>query len=190
MPKLGNSYPCMAPLTETTSTAGVTTVTVGAGKVIGTLADCSVSLNIAKAEFYADDGLDDSINEFISGTLSLTVNHLDYQTEASLSGSTAGTENESIVFKTDDSAPYYRYGYIETHYIGGVKRYKTLIYQRVQFSPINDSSQTKGQSANLTGIQINGTLSRDKATEEWKDAQWFDTLAAAKEYINTELNIT
>ncbi len=190
MAKLGNSYPCIAPLTETTSSAGVTTVTVGAGKVIGKLVDCSVSLNLAKAEMYADDGLDESINEFISGTVSLTVNHLDHQTEASLSGATPGSTDESITYKTTDASPYYRYGYIETHYIGGLKKYKGLIYQRVQFAPIDDSSQTKGASANLSGIAISGTLSRDKATEEWKEAEWFDSLSAAKTYINTALNIT
>ena len=191
MAKLGLQYPCWAKLTEVTGANGVVTVTVGTGMVMGKLVDESTSINYAESNFYADDGLDESVREFVSGSISETINNLTTDVETALTGATkkTGTDVDGFDSSTDDDAPWGRHALIEVHLIGGAKRYKAKIYQRVKFSPPDDANTTKGESVTLAGTALTGMLSRDQATRKWRDVQWFSSLDAAKTYINTALNI-
>lgn len=192
MAKLGLQYPVFAPLTETVSAAGVTSVTVGTGMVMGKLVSQSTSLNLADNNFYADDGLDEAVKEFVSGTISETVNDLTAAVETAISGATAasGTSVEGLTDGSEDNAPWARHGFIETHLIGGKKRYKAKVYMRVKFAPPDDDNATKGETASLSGVSLSGTLSRDQSTREWRKIQWFDDLTKAKEFINTNCGIS
>jgi hypothetical protein len=184
--KLGLQYPVCAPLTETVAANGTVTVTVGTGMVMGKLMAQSTSLNLAEANGYADDGLDESVREFVSGTISETINDLIAAVETAITGATAatGTGTEGLVNGSEDTAPWMRHGLIEVHLIGGVKKYKTKVYYRVKFAAPDDDNSTKGESASLSGVSLSGVLSRDQATGNWRDIRWHDTLAAAKTYIN------
>lgn len=186
MAKLGLQYPVWAPLTETVGANGVVTEAVGTGMVMGKLVDESTSLNLAESNFYADDGLDESVREFVSGTISETINDLSTAVETALTGATAktGTDIDGFDSTTNDSAPWGRHGLIEVHLIGGVKKYKAKVYHRVKYSPPDDSNATKGESVSLSGVGLTGILSRSQATSKWREVQWFTSLDAAKSFIN------
>lgn len=192
MAKLGLQYPVFAPLTETVGANGAVTVTVGTGFVMGKLVSESTALNLAESNFYADDGLDESVREFVSGTITETFNDLTTGAETGITGAAkkSGENIDGFTNNGENTAPWGRHGFIEVHLRGGARKYKTKIYQRVKYSPPDDDNATKGEQTALTGVSVSGSLSRDQASGNWRDVQWFDTLEAAKTYINTACNIS
>lgn len=192
MAKLGLQYPVFAPLTETIGSGGAVAVNVGTGMVMGKLVDESTSLKLAESNFYADDGLDESIREFVSGTISLTINNLAASVEEAITGAAAksGTGVDGFDATSDDSAPWGRVGLIEVHLVGGEKKYKAKVYHRVKFAPPDDANTTKGESSQLTGTALSGILSRDQSTKKWREVQWFTDLSSAKTFINTACGIS
>ena len=84
MAQIGLRYPVYAPLVEDEA-AG--TYTYDTGKVAAKAISVEMSLNIADAPLYADDGIAERVREFIDGTLNFTPDDLSDEVKAEWLGS-------------------------------------------------------------------------------------------------------
>ena len=76
-----------------TITEGEGSVTYGTPTRMAKAISAELSVEYAEGTLYADDGVDDSVREFSSGTLKLNVNDLTPDVLAALLGQTKGSDN-------------------------------------------------------------------------------------------------
>ena len=134
----------------TTSEAGVETY--GAPVRMAKAISAELSVEVAEATLYADDGVDETAKEFVSGELTLGVNDLLPADLAALLGQTQDDDN--VVYGADtDDAPYFAIGF-RAKKSGGL--YKYIWLYKVKFSIPDENYTTKGDSIEFTTPEIVG----------------------------------
>lgn len=141
-----------------------------------------LSVEVAEAILYADDGADEVVKEFVSGELTLNVNDLLPEDLAALLGQTQDTDG--VLYASDtDEAPYTAIGF-RARKTGG--KYKYIWLYKVKFAIPNENYTTKGDSIEFTTPEIVGQfIKRDDGL--WKAehvaepteavaAAWFTTV--------------
>jgi phi13 family phage major tail protein len=148
-----------------------------------------LSVEVAEAILYADDGADEVVKEFVSGEITLNVNDLLPADLAALLGQTQDDDN--VVYGADtDDAPYYAIGF-RARKAGGT--YKYIWLYKVKFAIPDESYATKGDSIEFTTPEIVGNFIK-RSDGLWKaehvaepsntvSAAWFTTV---REPNNTE----
>ena len=179
MAKTGLKYPVAAPYTAGAHTAG---------KVIGKAISASASINVAEGSLYADDGLAESVKEFTSGTITVGLDEMDDDIAVMLLGHTMGEDNE-LVAKDNDFAPYVGVGFYGARVKDGKKSYKAIWYPKVQFKEPNEDLTTKGENITFGTYTIEGTLMRDDAGE-WRRSKICDTEEEARAWLEGKAKIT
>lgn len=140
----------------------------------------SAELSVEKAEatLYADDAVDATESEFVSGELTLDVNDLLPEDLATLLGQTK--DADGVVYAGgDDIAPYVAIGF-RAKKPGGMFKYLWLY--KVKFSVPDENYQTKADSIEFTTPEIVGTILTREKDGKWKsnyDAKPDDPIAAA-----------
>lgn len=141
-----------------------------------------LSVEVAEAILYADDGADEVVKEFVSGELTLNVNDLLPEDLAALLGQ--GQDTDGVLYASDtDEAPYTAIGF-RARKTGG--KYKYIWLYKVKFAIPNENYTTKGDSIEFTTPEIVGQfIKRDDGL--WKAehvaepteavaAAWFTTV--------------
>lgn len=141
-----------------------------------------LSVEVAEAILYADDGADEVVKEFVSGELTLNVNDLLPEDLAALLGQRQDTDG--VLYASDtDEAPYTAIGF-RARKTGG--KYKYIWLYKVKFAIPNENYTTKGDSIEFTTPEIVGQfIKRDDGL--WKAehvaepteavaASWFTTV--------------
>lgn len=148
----------IAPITEN---EGVETY--GTPERLAKAISADLSINVAQAVLYADDGADEVVNEFVDGDLKLMINDLTPQKQAKLLGQTL--EGESVVYANEaDLAPYFAVGF-RAKKPGG--KFKYVWLYKVKFGVPSESYKTKGESIEFTTPEITGKIIKnDKG--DWK----------------------
>lgn len=72
---------------------------------------CEVTINAPETKLYADDGVAESVREFVDGSITAEFDDISPDVMADLTGAKAGTGNE-LIFNADDVPPFVRFGYI------------------------------------------------------------------------------
>lgn len=118
----------------------------------------AISANLSQerstAQLYADDQVEDDLDEFAKGTISLNVSAISDAVAAILTGSTVDS-NGCLVDTDVDAAPYVAIGF-RSPTSKGKNRYVWLY--RVKFTVPNDSFATKGESVSFNTPTIEGTF--------------------------------
>lgn len=193
MPAIGLQYPVYAQLTEN-EIAG--THEYGTGKIAAKAVKVDMSLNIAENTFYADDNAAESVREFIDGTISFTANDLSQAVRKEWLGNT--TENvtlsgdttvEVLVGKDTDIPGYFGFGFVIPKIENKQRKYRAIIFTKVQFKEPNESGETKGQQINFQTPTIEGKIFR-RSDGQWKREITVDNLATAKAWLAQELNLS
>ena len=130
--------------------------TYGTPEVMAKAIQADLTVNNATASLYADDGADESVDEFTSGTLSLGLNDLASTVAAALLGARVDT-NGVLVNSTNDIAPYVAVGF-RARKANGNYRYFWLY--RVKFGVPATNLATKGESITFQTPTIEGTVMR------------------------------
>lgn len=130
--------------------------TYGTPEVMAKAIQADLTVNKATASLYADDGVDESVDEFTSGTLSLGLNDLASTVAAELLGARVDT-NGVLVNSTNDIAPYVAVGF-RARKANGNYRYFWLY--RVKFGVPATNLATKGESITFQTPTIEGTVMR------------------------------
>ncbi len=128
-----------------------------------------LSVELAEAILYADDGASEIVKEFKSGTLSLGVDDIGSEAASSLTGAVIDS-NKVLISSSEDGGGAVAIGFRAKKANG---KYRYFWLYRVKFGIPETNLETKGDSITFSTPTIEGTvLRRNKADTEgrhpWK----------------------
>lgn len=167
--------------------------TYGAGAVLAKLTKADYSPNSVDGKFYADDMLQEEDHYVGDGTITVGIDDLTQDTEKGIFGNkTNGTAVKELYKSADDTAPYLGLGYIVPKKRNGVKVYEGRWLLKVMFKEPADSAETKGESINFQGKELEGTFSPVDGFEggRYMEKAEFATESAAIEWLHSKANIS
>lgn len=153
-----------APITEGTNGEETYGTPVQLAKAIS----ADLSIELAEATLYADDGASEIVKEFKSGTLSLGVDDIGAATAAALTGVTIDN-NKVIVSTSEDATPYVAIGFRAKKSNG---KYKYFWLYRVKFGFPATNLATKGDSITFSTPTIEGTVMRRNKADTQGSHPW------------------
>ena len=130
--------------------------TYGTPEVMAKAIQVDLTVNTSTATLYADDGADETVNEFVNGTLSMGLNDLLSTVAAKMLGARVD-QNGALVNSTDDIAPYVAVGFRAKKPNG---KYRYFWLYRVKFGVPSTNLATKGESITFQTPTIEGTIMR------------------------------
>ena len=180
----------ICPFTETES-GGVKTETLGTGTYTSRIMKFAASPTREVAEIYAGDAKDDEEEGAVSGTITVERSQMSLAEEAAYLGHTY-TEEDGLVAKDTDTAPYLRCAALARGIDKGKVYYRVTCYMKVKFSVAGDEYETKGKSPALKSRQLSGTLfaNKDGVFKTVKDFTGETALTSATAFFKQMLNIT
>ena len=159
-----------APITIGTSGAEEYGTPVRMAKAIS----AELSVEVAEAILYADDGAGEVVKEFVSGEITLNVNDLLPADLAALLGQKQDTDK--VVYGSDsDEAPYTAIGF-RAKKAGGT--YKYIWLYKVKFAIPDENYTTKGDSIEFTTPEIVGQFIKRSVAEPTNSVAtaWFTSV--------------
>ena len=182
MAKKGIRYAVFATRTETVS-SGTVTVTYSDGKVLSPVAGYNGSMDKTNAKDYGDDHVVDTDKTVTGGTLTVELNEDNDDIYTMLLGHSKSTD--VVQYRDSDVAPF-----VGTGAIGqSGSAWKARWYTKVQFSEPNDDNSTRTENVTFGHISLEGEiLIPDDGL--WKETEVFETLAAAKTWLNGKAGIS
>lgn len=127
-----------------------------------------LSVELAEATLYADDGASEVVKEFKSGTLSLGVDDIGSSVASDLSGVTIDKNNVIIASSEDTTSPV-AIGFRAKKSNG---KYKYFWLYRVKFGIPASSLATKGDSITFSTPTIEGTIMRRNKPDGKNNHPW------------------
>ena len=127
-----------------------------------------LSVELAEATLYADDGASEVVKEFKSGTLSLGVDDIGPSVASDLSGVTIDKNNVIIASSEDVTSPV-AIGFRAKKSNG---KYKYFWLYRVKFGIPASSLATKGDSITFSTPTIEGTIMRRNKPDGKNNHPW------------------
>lgn len=146
---------------------------------------CNVEVEVNEAELYADDVLAESDKSFSKATVTAGIDDDDMEVLAEILGHTY-SEEDGMVRKVDDIAPYVGFGRVITKMVDGKYKYKVEFLYKVKFAEPSQEETTKADSVEFGTTEIEGTASA-LANGEWSSSKVFDTKAEAITYLESLL---
>ena len=130
--------------------------TYGEPEAMAKAIQADLTVNRSTATLYADDGADETVDEFVNGTLSMGLNDLLSTVAAKLLGARVD-QNGALVTSTEDIAPYVAVGFRARKANG---KYRYFWLYRVKFGVPATNLATKGESITFQTPTIEGTVMR------------------------------
>lgn len=187
MPKIGLLKPRYNVITMGTDNSGNETESYGVIKVFAKAVSANTSINTAKAKFFADDGLDCAVNEFINGSVTIVSNDLENSVLADITGAVLDSESGDVDFSDNDSAPYIRYGFIVRRYKGTASQYRGIVFHKILFDIPADDYETKGESIVFKADTVTGEILRN-INHKWKSiSEWLDSAEDVDTWLNEKM---
>ena len=189
---VGMVYPVAAPVSAYTPGSSIT---YSGGLVVAEAVSANVSWNRADGHFFGDDVELDTDNGVLGYTINFEPTGLSASSRQKLLGETVSSNEYTI---TDAASPDLGFGYIRVMRVKGTTTvttsYEAWWYKKLKFSISSEETRTKEQNIEWRVPTLEGTgcgVSLD-ATGRLSFAQHktFDTLAAAKSYLNGIAGIT
>ncbi len=127
-----------------------------------------LSVELAEARLFADDGASEIVKEFKSGTISLGIDDIGVTAAQDLTG--AKIDNNHVVVSTsDDSCEPVAIGFRAKKSNG---KYRYYWLYRVKFGIPGASLQTKGDSITFSTPTIEGTVMRRNKVDVLNNHPW------------------
>ena len=130
--------------------------TYGTPSILAKAMNADLSVEMAEATLYADDGAAEMVKEFKSGTLSLAIDDIGAAIASDLTGCTID-KNGVVVSTAEDGGSPVAIGFRARKANG---KYKYYWLYRVKFSIPATSLATKGDSITFSTPTIEGTIFR------------------------------
>lgn len=184
MAKVGMEYVVSAKLTE----AQDGTPSYAGGRYWGPSSSFSMTSNTNDVKDYGDDRVvetDKTVNNY---TVSIELNELSLELEAEILGHTYSSENKSMKISNQDVAPFIGLGCIGKSRRNNKNVYKGIWVFKAQVADPSDEYTTKQENTTFNHVSLEGTAFA-LANGDMVDKQEFDTLEAAKAWLNTKANI-
>ena len=191
-PNVGMMYPVFAPIASHTDGS---MPTYGTGVVIQEARNCTISKTYNNNPLYGDDRIVDDDNGLQELTASFEPTGLSDSDRVLLFG-----EEEMSVggltcqVESDNATPYGGFGYIRKMRDNGVKKFEAWVILKIKFTEDSQATATKEGSISWGTPTLNGRaagLYIDSTDElRWRVHYTFDTIAAAKAWLNAFLNVS
>lgn len=144
-----------APITEAPTTGEET---YGTPTMLAKAISAELSVELAEATLFADDGASEVVKEFKNGKLTLGVDDIGRSVAAVLVGATVD-QNGVLISTTEDGGTPVAIGFRARKSNG---KYKYLWLYRVKFAVPSTSLATKGDDITFSTPTIEGTVMRRK----------------------------
>ena len=115
-----------------------------------------ISVEMREGELFGDDGVAESVKEFLKGKLSMNLVDLIPTAAAAILGARVDN-NGALVSSAEDVAPYVAVGFRARKSNG---KYRYFWLYRVKFGIPNTSLQTKGSGINFSTPTVEGEFTR------------------------------
>ena len=191
-PNVGMMYPVFAKIT--THTDG-SMPTYAAGVVIQEARNATITKTYNDNPLYGDDRIVDDDNGLLSMTCSFEPTGLsDSDRKLLFDEDEIAAGGLTCQAESDNETPYGGFGYIRKMRLNGTKKFEAWIILKIKFTEESQATATKEGSISWGTPTLNGRAaglyidSSDK--QRWRIHETFDTIAAAKSWINTVLNVS
>jgi len=122
-----------------------------------------LSVDVAEAMLYADDGIDEIAREFVSGEIKLGVNDFEPEKQAVLLGQTQ--DDDGVLFAGENDDPPYVAIAFRSKKAGG--KYKYIWLYKVKFAIPDEKYATKADKLEFNTPELVGTFIK-RADGKWK----------------------
>lgn len=156
--------------------------TYGAPLMLAKAISAELSVELAEATLYADDGAAEIIKEFKNGKLSLGVDDIGRTAAEELTGA-AADENGVLVSASEDGGKPVAIGFRAKKANG---KYRYFWLYRVKFGVPNTNLATKGDSITFSTPTIEGTISRRNKLDGNGNHPWKAEANADDEGVTAE----
>ena len=191
-PNVGMMYPVFAPLLSHTDGS---MPTYGTGRVIQEARNATVTKTYNDNPLYGDDRIVDDDNGLQSLTMSFESTGLSNEDRVMLFGENQATVGGLTAYlESDNETPWGGFGYIRKMRDNGVRKFEAWITLKIKFQEESQATNTKEGTISWGTPTLNGRAaalyidSSDKM--RFRAHQTFDTIAAAKAWLNTVLNVS
>lgn len=191
-PNVGMMYPVWAPITGHTDGS---MPTYGNGRVIQEARNATINRTYNDNPLYGDDRVVDDDNGLTGLTMTFESTGLsDEDRKVMLGEEDYGTSGVSGQWVSDNETPWGGFGYIRRMRDNGIRKFEAWITLKIKFQEQSQSTATKEGQINWGTPTLNGTAAAlyvdnsDKMRFQLHKS--FDTIAAAKTYLNTMLNVS
>jgi phi13 family phage major tail protein len=167
-----------APITE--SATG--DETYGVPAILAKAISAELSVELAEATLYADDGAAEIVKEFKSGTLSLGVDDIGAAIASALTGATIDS-NQVIISASEDGGAPVAIGFRAKKSNG---KYRYFWLYRVKFGIPATNLATKGDSITFSTPTIEGTVLRRNKTDTSGKHPWKAEVTEGDASVSTE----
>ena len=191
-PNVGMMYPVFAPLVSHTDGS---MPNYGTGVVIQEARNCTITKTYNDNPLYGDDRIVDDDNGLLSMTASFEPTGLSDSDRVLLFGEdSAAIGGVTAQLESDNETPYGGFAYIRKMRDNGEKKFEAWLILKIKFQEESQTSATKEGSiawntptlsGRAAGLYIDST---DRV--RYRVHYSFDTMAAAKAWINTMLNVS
>lgn len=190
-PNVGMMYPVFAKLNSHTEGS---MPTYGTGVVIQEARNCTVNKTYSDNPLYGDDRIVDDDNGLQALTASFEPTGLSDSDRVLLFGEETMTVGGiTAQVESDNETPYGGFGYIRKMRDNGVKKYEAWIILKIKFQEESQATATKEGSISWGTPTLNGraaALDIDGSGKlRFRAHATFDSISAAKSWINTVLNV-
>ena len=191
-PNVGMMYPVWAPLTGHTDGS---MPTYGTGRKIQEARNANVNRTYSDNPLYGDDRIVDDDNGLVALGMTFESTGLsDEDRKALLGEEDYGTSGVSGQWVSDNETPWGGFGFIRRMREDGVRRFEAWMTLKIKFQEQSMATSTKEGQISWGTPTLNGTAaalyvdSSDKM--RFQLHKTFSTIAEAKAWLNTMLNIT
>lgn len=157
--------------------------TYGSAVNFGKLVKSELAVTMASGKIYGDDVLDESVDEFISASLSVETTDLTLENEAVIYGSTISEDGNELVDSTEDTIPYGGLTYIKVLMRKGKKVFRAYFLPKAKAAFSTDTANTKTDSITMASSPISFTIFEPNIGE-WRYRKEFNTFAEAKAWCD------
>lgn len=145
-------------------TAGENGETYTAPRRLAKAIKVEMSVEVAEATLYADDGVDQIEKEFVKGSLKINANDLETADTAELLGQKQDDDMVAYAGESDDP-PYFAVGF-RAKKSGG--KYKYVWLYKTKFKIPDENFETKGDGITFNTPEIEGEFIKRDKDGNWK----------------------
>ena len=190
-PNVGMMYPVFAPLTAHTDGS---MPTYGTGHVIQEARNATISKTYNDNPLYGDDRIVDDDNGLQALSCSFESTGLSDADRVLLFGEdSAQVGGITAQLESDNETPWGGFGYIRKMRDDGVRKFEAWIILKIKFQEESQATNTREGSISWGTPTLNGRAaglyidSSDK--QRFRAHMTFETITAAKSWLNTVLNV-
>ena len=191
-PNVGMMYPVFAPITAYTEGS---LPTYSNGTVIQEARNCTVNKEYNNNPLYGDDRIVDDDNGLVGMTASFEPTGLSDSDRMLLFGEEEITVGGlTCQVESDNETPYGGFGYIAKMRDDGTRKWEAWIILKIKFQEESQTTNTKEGSIQWNTPTLNGRAAAVVIDATGKNRfrvhETFDTIVAAKNWINSVLNVS